>query len=53
MLNVAKVIVGRKFQIQRILIRQGGALKMPQAIDDFTMVLPELIDMAECELEPR
>jgi hypothetical protein len=51
MLNDAKAIVGRKFEIQRILIRRGRSLEMPQGIDDFTIVLPELTDMAECKLK--
>jgi hypothetical protein len=34
-----------------IVSRRGGELKMPQGIDDFTIVLPELTDMAACELQ--
>jgi hypothetical protein len=29
----------------------GRGVEMPQRIDDFTIVLPELIDMATCELK--
>jgi hypothetical protein len=29
----------------------GRTVEMPQGIDDFTIILPELTDMAACELE--
>ncbi len=29
----------------------GRSVEMPQGIDDFTIVLPELTDMAECKLK--
>jgi hypothetical protein len=29
----------------------GRRVEMPETMDDFTIVLPELIDMATCELK--
>jgi hypothetical protein len=39
------------YRFRDTTIPTGRAVEMPQRIDDFTIVLPELTDIATCEFE--